>query len=271
MSRINTNIASLSAIHRLSTNQADLSLRLQRLSSGLKINRGADAPAGLIASETLRSEINGIRQAIDNAQRAGNVVNTAEGALSEVNSLLLEIQSLTNEAANSGALSSQEIEANQLQVDTILNSVNRIANTTQFNGQRLLNGSLDYTTSGIAQSAIANTQINAAKYPENGTTQITVQVTASAKFGEIDFAGAAIGAQPTTIEISGNSGTEQLSFANGTAASAAGYAINQISASTRVSATASATGVRLTSQRFGSNQVESGKTIAGAFANGLSD
>jgi flagellin len=270
MSRINTNISSLQAIHRLARNQSDLALHLERLSSGLKINRGADAPAALIASETLRAEINGINQAIDNAQRAGNVVNTAEGALSEVNSLLLEIQSLTNEAANSGALSSQEIEANQLQVDTILNSINRIANTTQFNGQRLLNGSLDYTTSGIAASAIANTQINAARYPENGTTQITVQVTASAKFGEIDFAGAAIGAQPTTIEIAGNGGTEQLSFANGTAASAVAYAINQISASTGVSATASATGVRLASTGFGSSQFVSVKTISGAFANGIS-
>ena len=170
MSRINTNISSLQAIHRLGQNQNELALRLSRLSSGLKINRGADAPAGLIASETLRSEINGIRQAIDNAQRAGNVVNTAEGALSEVNSLLLEIQALNNQAANSGALSPQEIQANQLQVDTVLNSINRIANTTQFNGQKLLNGSLDYTTSGIAVSALANTQINAAKYPENGTT-----------------------------------------------------------------------------------------------------
>ena len=88
MSRINTNISSLQAIHTLTKNQTDLSTRLQRLSTGLKINTGKDAPAGLIASETLRSEIAGINQAIDNSSRAGNVVNTAEGALSEVSSLL---------------------------------------------------------------------------------------------------------------------------------------------------------------------------------------
>jgi flagellin len=73
MSRINTNIASLNAMNRLSRNQNDLAVRLQRLSSGLKINTGKDAPAALIASETLRSEINGIHQAIDNSQRASNV------------------------------------------------------------------------------------------------------------------------------------------------------------------------------------------------------
>ena len=84
MSRINTNIASLQGINRLTRNNADLALRLQRLSTGLRINTGKDAPAGLIASETLRSEIAGINQAIDNSNRATNVLNTAEGALGEV-------------------------------------------------------------------------------------------------------------------------------------------------------------------------------------------
>src|SRR5437588_5740128 len=181
MSRINTNISSLQAIHRLASNQSDLSTRLQRLSSGLKINTGKDAPAGLIASETLRSEIAGINQAVDNSQRAGNVINTAEGALGEVSAMLLQVQSLTNQAANTGALSPDEIRANQLQVDAILNSVNRISNTTQFNGVKLLNGSLDYTTSGLAVNAIAVTQINASKIPDNGFVSVTVAVTASAK------------------------------------------------------------------------------------------
>src|ERR1043165_8199869 len=154
MSRINSNISSLRAITQLSRNQSDLSVRLQRLSSGLRINTGKDDPAGLIASEGLRSEIAGINQAIDNSQRAGNVINTAEGALNELSSLLLEAQSLTNQAANTGALSPDEIKANQLQVDAILNSINRISNKTQFNGVKLLNGSLDYTPSGVSTAAI---------------------------------------------------------------------------------------------------------------------
>src|SRR5450432_4401918 len=187
MSKINTNISSLQAITQLSKNNTDLATRLQRLSTGLKINSGKDAPAGLIASEQLRSEITGINQAIDNSTRAGNVINTAEGALSEVSALLLEVQGLTNEAANTGALSQQEISANQLQVDSILNSINRIANTTQFNGVKLLNGSLDYTTSGVASTAIDVTQINSAKLPDNGPTSVVVQVTGSAQLGELDF------------------------------------------------------------------------------------
>src|SRR3954462_12878039 len=113
MSRINTNISSLQAITRLNRNQTALATRLQRLSSGLKINTGKDAPAGLIASESLRSEIAGIHQAIDNNQRAGTVITPAEAALGEVSSLLLEVQTLTNQAANTGALSPDEIKANQ--------------------------------------------------------------------------------------------------------------------------------------------------------------
>src|SRR5256885_2816298 len=199
MSRINTNIASLAAITRLNRNQADLATRLNRLASGLKINSGKDAPAGLIASESLRSEINGINQAIDNSSRAGNVINTAEGALSEVSSLLLEVQSLTNQAANTGALSPDEIKANQLQVDAILNSINRISNTTQFNGVKLLNGSLDYTTSGVASTAIDGTQTHGAKLPDHGTTTVTRPVRGSAKLGEVDFSGATIGTSAVTV------------------------------------------------------------------------
>src|SRR5436309_5912035 len=172
MSRINTNINTLAALHSLNANNSDLSTHLRRLSTGLQINSAKDNPAGLIASESLRSEINGINQAIDNSSRAGNVINTAEGALNEVSSLLLEMQTLTNQAANSGALSPDEIKANQLQVDSILNSINRIANTTQFNGVKLLNGSLDYTTSGIISSAITNATINEAKIPDNGNVNI---------------------------------------------------------------------------------------------------
>ncbi len=81
MSRINTNISSLQAIHRLSKNQSDLSTRLERLSSGLKINSGKDAPAGLIASETLRSEINGI---LSPAQRKGKNAGKAEDVVQTV-------------------------------------------------------------------------------------------------------------------------------------------------------------------------------------------
>ena len=140
MSRINTNIEALVALGRLRGNQNDLSIRLERLATGLRINRGKDDPAGLIVSETLRKEYRSIEQAINNSTRAINFVSTAEGALSEVSSLLLDLRTLIQSTANSGALSVEEVQANQQEIDAILSSIDRISNTTQFAGEKLLNG-----------------------------------------------------------------------------------------------------------------------------------
>src|SRR5882757_6542216 len=137
MSRINTNVSSLIAQRVFRKNSEQLNQSLQRLSTGLKINSGADNPAGLIASENLRAEKAGITQAIDNAGRASNIVGIAEGGLNEVSSLLTQLQGLVGQAANTGGLSDEELSANQLQVDSILSTVNRIAGSTEFQGKKL--------------------------------------------------------------------------------------------------------------------------------------
>jgi flagellin len=269
MGRINTNINSLFAINALANNQAAQSQSLERLSTGLKINSGADNPAGLIASNGLQSEIAGINQAIDNSTQAGNVLNTADGALNEVSTLLLQLQSLNNQAANSGALSPSELAANQLQVDSILNSVNRISNTTSFNGIQLLNGSLDYTNSGVTTADISQVQVNSAQVPQGGSVNVAVQVLASAKLGTLNFAASGIGTTPTTIEVSGAAGTEQLSFAASAHNSAIAVAINQVKANTGVSATVLANGsLNINTTAYGSAQFVSIQTIAGSFLNG---
>lgn len=131
MTRINTNVPALTALSQLRRSGNSLQTTLQRLSSGLRINRGADDPAGLIVSENLRSEIAGIRQAIANSQRASNIVATSEGALNEVAALLNDIQDLIIEAANTGGVSAEEIRANQLQIDSAIESITRIANSTR--------------------------------------------------------------------------------------------------------------------------------------------
>src|SRR5438128_7736695 len=108
MTRINTNVSSLIAQRVLRKNNDALNVSLERLSTGLKINTGADNPAGLIASENLRAEKTGITTAIDNAQRASNIIGTAEGGLNEVSSLLNELQGLVGSTANAGGLSLEE-------------------------------------------------------------------------------------------------------------------------------------------------------------------
>ena len=103
MTRINTNIAAFRSIRQLNQNFDDLSVRLERLSTGLRINSGRDDPAGLIKSERLRFEIRAIGQALQNSSRANNVISTTEGALNEANALLLDMQALIVEASNKGA------------------------------------------------------------------------------------------------------------------------------------------------------------------------
>ncbi|MCH8968968.1 MAG: flagellin [Planctomycetes bacterium] len=271
MSRINTNIEAVRALTRLGRNQANLSLRLERLSTGLRINRGKDDPAGLIASERLRSELNGITQAIANSQRTINVLSVAEGALNEVSTLLLEVRSLIVATSNEGALSPDEVAANQLQLDSILESINRIANTTQFAGQKLLDGSIGYTISGQTITQIANTRIFGARLPDNGTVTVNVQVTNSAELGTATFnRGSAAGlASAVTIEVSGNLGTETISFASGTNLSAVVAAINNFTSLTGVTAamggTSGTSSVVLNSQKFGDDEFVTVRTITGTF------
>jgi flagellin len=265
MSRINTNINSFQAMRAMQRNQGDLSTRLARLSTGLRINTGKDDPSGLIASETLRSEMNGIGKAIDNTNRASNVINTAEGALNEVSSLLNQVQSLVLEAANTGALSDDEIKANQLQLDSILNSINRIANTTEFGGRKLLDGSLDYVTAGVIASAVDVATINSAKIPDNGSITVTIEVVASAQLGTITYGGGAVGAGGVTLEVAGKDGIEQISIASGTAVTAIASAVNQLTTATGVSAIVSGTDLVFNSVAYGSDQFVAVKALAGSF------
>ena len=264
MSRINTNVSSLIAQRVLAKNNQDLNQSLERLSTGLKINSGADDPAGLIASENLKGEQAGITQAIDNANRASNIIGTAEGGLSEVSSLLTQLQSLVNQSANSGGLSPEEVQANQLQVDSILSTVNRIAQSTAFQGKKLLNGNYAYSTSGVNSTSFDNVQINAAAVPEGSTVNVVVQVVTSAQTGEITYTGGALTTN-VTLEVAGNTGTQQLSFSSGTQVSAIAASIQAVKASTGVSATVSAGGLKVDSVDYGSDQFVSVKTIAGTF------
>jgi flagellin len=255
MARINTNVASLVAQRGLAQSQAALNQSLQRLSTGLRINSGADDPAGLIASEGLRSEIAGINQAIDNSNRATNVIATGEGALNEVASLLLNIKSLVVQAANTGAESPDEIAANQLQVDSAVESITRISNTTTFDGLRLLDGSLDYLTSGVSSSVQA-LHISQANFGTNTSIPVNVNVITSARTADLEFRTSSV-ASTVTLEISGNQGVQVLTFTSGTAASAIAFAVNRSSDATGVKAELinsanAASGIKFESTAFGS-------------------
>jgi len=265
MSRINTNIASMNAITRLIANNDDLNIHLQRLSSGLKINSGKDDPAGLIASESLRSEIVGIKKGISNSIRASSVIATAEGALNEISALLIDIKGLLVATANKGALSAEEIDANQLQVDSAINSINRIANSTEFNGVKLLNGTLGYNLSGLSSTEIIEATINAAKLIDGASMIVATTVTTSAQTGTLFLSGDGLSSSGTlTIQLGSGRGTTELTFAASAANSAVASGINAVKEITGVSATTSGSIVTLNSVDFGSDAFVSVEVLAGS-------
>jgi flagellin len=256
MSRINSNVPSLIAQRHLGGSQQSLRLALERLSSGLKINRGADNPAGLIVSERLRSEIAVVKQAIDNSSRAINVIATTEGALNEVQALLTDIQALVVEAANSGAFSDEEIAANQLQIDNAIDSITRIANTTTFAGRKLLNGELDYITSGVTATELADVSVLGANFGSQTYVAVEVNVSQSAQKAELAFAGPRLSTAPVTIDIRGSDGIVTLTFPASASTVDMVNAINRQVDTTGVTAVVSGaggiSGMRLQSADYGS-------------------
>ncbi|MDQ7013817.1 MAG: flagellin [Planctomycetota bacterium] len=270
MSRINTNVQSMIAQRVLGQNNIMLNKSLERLSTGLRINRGKDDPSGLIASENLRAEISATSAAISNATRADQVVNTAEGGLQEISSMLTELQGLVTTSSSTGGLSQEERDANQLQIDSILQTIDRIAGATSFQGMKLLNGNFDYQVSSI-DSSVTDFQVNGAKF--NGTSQeIDVIVTQSAQQGILflSFGATSLDLNSAnsgnfTIELTGSNGSRELQFASGTTLSAMVSAINTFSDITGITASVASagatTGIALVSSEFGTDEFSTVKVI----------
>ncbi|MGW8257478.1 MAG: flagellin N-terminal helical domain-containing protein [Thermoguttaceae bacterium] len=179
MTRINTNVSSLTAQQNLAKSNMSLQQALTRLSTGLRINSGKDDPAGLIASEALRSDIISTQTAISNTERANEMIATADSGLAQISSLLNDIRGLVTEAANDGAMSDDQIAANQLQVDASLNSIDRLANTTAFQGKKLLDGSLGFTYTTAATN-ISDLDLQQASLGTGGSLAVSVDITAAA-------------------------------------------------------------------------------------------
>ncbi|MEQ9616432.1 MAG: flagellin [Phycisphaerales bacterium] len=266
MTRINSNVNSLIAQRVLGQNNQALSQSLERLSTGLRINRAADGPAGLIASQNLRAEQAGLSNAISNAERADQVVNIAEGGLTEVSGLLTELQGLVTSSANTAGLSQEEKEANQLQIDSILQTIDRLAESTSFQGEKLLNGSFDYDTTSVA-GTVDSFSVNRAKLAFGETRDVDVLVTQSAQQAALalSFGGAIDLTNATSafvIELTGAKGSRELSFSSGTTLADFAAAINTFKEVTGVSALVSGAGhVRLDTVGLGSDEFVTVKVI----------
>ncbi len=171
--RINHNLASLNAHRNLVNTTNSLNKSMQKLSSGFRINQGADDPAGLVISEQFRAQIAGLNRAIQNSEGSISMIQTAEGALNEISNLLISMRELAIHAANEGFNDADQLAADQAEIENAIATIDRIAANTQFGTKRLLDGSND----NIATITSANN--SGLTVVKSGLTSGTHSVTAT--------------------------------------------------------------------------------------------
>lgn len=217
MLSILNNTASSQAQQALTSTNNSLGTALQRLSTGLQINSGADGPAAYVISQAQQAQIAGLNQAIQNTNQAVDLVQTGSGALNEISNLLTQVRGLALDSANSGVNDAEAQAANQAQIANALSTINQIATSTQFNGQNLLNGSAGYNaaSNSAALSALSSTSATTL-----GT--FSVDVTTAAAAGQIDVGAAGLPAGDAVLSNTQNlSQNETLVFNSGTTSQAA--------------------------------------------------
>lgn len=258
--RINTNVPAITALRNLRSSDASQQKSLERLSTGLRINRASDDPSGLVISEQLRAQITSMQQALENSQNAGNIVSTTEAALNEVNSLLIRIRESAIFALSTGTSSPEQIDAEQDTIDNAIRSIDRIAQTTKFASRKLLDGSSALQVTSQA-SGVQSVNVQSVTFDGQTSQQFTVTVSQIASQATL-FAGAAYGgtsASGATIRLTGSAGTQDIVIASSTTVNAFDDAVNIYTADTGVFASSG----RLFSVDYGSSKAVTLEVVSG--------
>ncbi|MEN8259179.1 MAG: flagellin [Pseudomonadota bacterium] len=245
---INTNIMSLNAQRNLNTSQSSLATSLQRLSSGLRINSAKDDAAGLAISERMSAQIRGLNQAVRNANDGVSLAQTAEGALQETGNILQRIRELSVQSGNA-TNSASDRQALQSEVNQLKAEIDRIANTTSFNGRKLLDSSftaqtfqvgananetISFTVAGARAGDLANSSVSGV----NGTAN---QGTGAAQTASADLTGVDNTIATQTLTVSGKFGVGTVDVVAGDSAFTVASKVNAASDSTGVTAEAETT------------------------------
>ncbi len=180
--RIFNNIPSLNAQRILGINNDRLAQSVERIASGIRINRGADDAAGLAISEALRSDIRALRQAVRNSNDGISLINVTEGALNEQSGILIRLRELSSQAAT-GTVGSTERATIQLEFTALRNEIDRIAATTEFNGQKLVDGSLSSSVASANQILIQVGIDSSSDSRINLNTEVNLQAITSTSLG----------------------------------------------------------------------------------------
>ncbi|MBC8258456.1 MAG: flagellin [SAR324 cluster bacterium] len=216
------NIASLNAINHLEVAQNELSTSLSRLSSGQRINGGADDPSGLVISEGLRAQIASVEQALQNSEFSLSLVQTAEGALVEVNNLLIEMRQLATTAANEGATDFSALLALQFQIRNAIEGIDRVSQFTRFGNKNLLDGSQGATgTAGNEELVFLKASSKTIASPISGydvdINELPLRASLTEDLDDDDAAGLQITLEEedgATIRVRNPEGATAAGFAN---------------------------------------------------------
>ena len=270
MSRLMNDFGLQVANRELKTYNKRIQTNLERLGTGLAINRGEDDPDGLIASEALRAEKSLIGSTVINAERTQQVINVAEAGLASIQDQLLQLQGLVTRGTNYDGVSSREREAMQEEIDKLISSIDSTANTTSFQGNKLLNGDFNVYVSAADtnSSLLGDLNIDAVALGPNTTMQVDVEVLDDAKPAGVDVVhllNQSHFVSSVTMEIAGPLGVAQFAFASGTTYSEAITSINQFKDLTGVEARFGASDERLTlrTTEVGSDQFVTARFVDG--------
>lgn len=200
--RINTNISAMNAHRQLGVNQSNAQRSMERLSSGLRINRAGDDAAGLAISETMRGQVRGLNQAVRNAQDGISLIQTAEGALTETHNILQRMRELAVQGSND-TLQDDDRDAIQTELNELTSELNRIADTTQFNGAVLLNGTFGVRIHATTPGTLTVGSLGVTGISVSGARASTTYTLTHSAAGQVDLSDG----QGNTQRISGLSPT----------------------------------------------------------------
>ena len=229
---INTNVASLNSQRNLATSQSQLNTSIQRLSSGMRINSAKDDAAGLAISDRMNSQIKGMTQATRNANDGVSMAQTAEGALSSSGDILQRVRELAVQSSNASN-SASDRKALQTEVTQLTSELNRIANTTEFNGQKLMDGSMGTANFQVGANAGQLISMTGANFNTNtyGNNQISGDAAGVAAAG-------ASNAKAADVTVSGFLGSSVVKGEASDTAKSLAAKVNEKSGSTGVTASA---------------------------------
>jgi flagellin len=251
-----TNVNTLTLLNIMNRTASDQTASLQRLSTGNRINRGYDDPAGLLALKGIESELTSVNAAIISDQRTDAMLSVTDSALNEIGSLLDEIQSLAAQSSNEAGLTGSQLSANQTQIDNAIASIDRIIRTTTYNGQKLLDGTLGINVSGGGDLDSIHVYMRDPGSTVTSYVMRTVDIASQAITTGTGYLANAVPTSATTIEVKGTLGTQVIEIAANEALSSISAKINDVASLTGVNASQAGGGtaaIHLHSTDYGSN------------------